>query len=197
MYSGFFRGTYSGGDNGFFSFTILPGGNMAGAAFSVPDTELIGLTFVPPVLQVENNASFVAGLAATGSSFSGQFSGYDQVSGTWSDGTFSGSRYGGTTSAAYKFLAVLVPDGGGPAIGSVFIEIDTQDVATVTHHVNFANNENAPDITVPLSGNTLTIDNDAGTLNVGIDKETVTMGGTWSNAMGASGPLATTGCRLR
>jgi hypothetical protein len=197
MYSGYFRGTYDGEDNGFFAFTILPAGNMAGAAFSVPDTELIGLIFTPNVLQVQNNASFVAGLASTGSSFSGQFSGYDQVSGTWSEGTFSGSRYGGTASAAYKFLALLVPEGGGPALGSVLIEIDTQDVATVTHHVNFANNENAPDITVPLNGNTLIIENEAGTLNVGINKETVTMGGTWSNAMGAGGPLATTGCRLR
>lgn len=196
MYAGYYRGTYSGGDNGNFALTIHPTGNVSGAAYSVPDDELIGLLFNPPLLPVQNNSAFVAGLGSTGSSFTGQFT-IDQVSGTWSEGTFSGSRYAGTVSAAYKFVSVLVPNGGGPAVGSVLVEIDAEDTATVTGHVNFATNENGPTATTALNGAALTISNAGGSITATVDKSLLTLTGTWTNAVtGASGTLFSTGCRL-
>src|SRR5690606_28524097 len=52
LYSGYFKGTFDGNDNGPFAFTIRPDGIMAGAAFSVPDQELILLEFDPQKLEV-------------------------------------------------------------------------------------------------------------------------------------------------
>lgn len=199
LYAGYYRGTYSGGDNGNFAFTILPTGGMAGAAYSVPEDELIALQFAPALLPVRNSAAFVAGLAATGSSFSGEFAGYDQVSGTWSDGTFAGTRYAGTSSAAYKFLSLLVPGGGGPAVGSFFTEIDAEGMITVKPHVDFRTNE-ALDVVVTQDGSGFAIagGTSGGNVTAAADTSALTLTGTWTNPdVGTSGSLVSTGCRLR
>jgi hypothetical protein len=213
MFSGYFRGTYDGDDNGRFAFTVVPTGTMAGAAYSVPEDELLGLLFDPQTLQVNNGSAFAAGLALsgqqTGSSFSGTFPAYDQVSGTWTDGTFTGTRYAGTTTAAYKILTVLqVPNPNPPppplpqtlAIGSFFTEIDPAGVVTAESHVNFETGEQDFDLAVTQNGNALTItDTNTGiSISGTLDLSVPAITGTFTNAQtGNSGTLHSLGCRLR
>jgi hypothetical protein len=206
LFSGYFRGTYAGDDNGRFAFTIAPDGAMAGAAYSVPEDEIIVLAFTQQ-LQVQNTTVFAAGLAATGSSFQGTFPAYDQVSGTWTDGTFTGTRYGGSATAAYKFLSILrVPNpnfpGSGPefiAIGSILTEIDTAGVATAQSHTDFKTHQ-TPTLTATLTGTALTITDGTGnlTLNATVDLAARNITGTFTTTTPAgSGNLLTRGCRLR
>jgi len=194
--SGYYRGTFAGDDHGNFAFTITPDGRLAGAAYSVVEEELIALQFQPRELAVQNDAALVAGLAGTGSSFTGKLTGYREVSGTWTDGTFSGARYAGGTTAAYKFLALLSYN--GTVIGSALLEVDPEDAVTLTPHVNFMTNEGLPVATGPLSNNQFSQILPDGSVAVTIDKSALTLMGTWINtANGTTGPITGVGCRLR
>jgi hypothetical protein len=206
MFSGYFRGTYSGDDNGRFAFTIDPKfGAMAGAAYSTAEEELILLLFSPQQLQVQNGSAFAAGLAATGSSFSGTFPTYNTVSGTWTDGTFTGERYAGTSTAAYKILTLLTVPNQNPQlppvnIGTFFTEIDTAGAITAEAHVDFTTGQQVFDLAVTQNGNTLTIaDTITGVSITGtLDLSVPTITGTFTNAQtGNSGTLVSGGCRLR
>lgn len=210
MFSGYFRGTYDGGDNGNFAFTILPDGAMAGAAYSVPDDELFVLIFDPPgLLQVSNDGVFAAGLAVsgqqTGSSFSGSFPAYNQVSGTWTDGTFSGTRYAGTPTAAYKILTLLRapnPNPGPPTItiGTFFTEIDTAGAVTAESHVTFETGEQEFDLAVTQNGNELTFTdtNTNNSITGTLDLSGPSITGSFVNPdTGNTVTLESVGCRLR
>lgn len=194
--SGYYNGTFTGGDDGYFAFTITPNGAIAGGGYSTVEDEFAALLFNPNVLPVENDAVFVAGVASTGSSFSGRLNGYDEVAGTWTDGTFSGARYAGTTTAAYKYLAFIRFNGN--VVGSAFLEIDADDVVTLTPHVDFRTNVRGDGATAPLENDTFEITGPNGSFTVTFDRTALTLSGTWTNtANGSSGPIDGGGCRLK
>lgn len=194
--AGYYSGTYSGDDQGYFAFTIAPAGTIAGGAYSTLEEELGTLAFNPNVLPVENDAVFVAGIASSGSSFSGQLTGYTEVAGTWTDGTFAGTRYGGTTSAAYKYLAFVRFNGN--VIGTALLEIDGSDTVTMTPHVDFRTNVHGNVVTAPLENDEFSVSNDNGSFAVTFDRTALTVSGTWTNTANAtSGPVNGVGCRLK
>lgn len=202
MYMGYFRGSFSGTDNGFFAFSVLPTGSLSGASYSVPHA--LQVAFAPALLAVSNQSAFNLDQSTPSTpqrSFAGVFDTYDRISGTWTEngaqgGSFSGERYGGTTTAAYKFISVLRQ--GQSSVGSLLFEFDSSDGVVITSHVNFTNNQNLPPATATLSGNTLNFVGNTGTVNAVIDKQAVTLEGTWTNTVaGTSGTLVSFGCRLR
>lgn len=198
-FGGFFRGTYSGDDNGNFAFVIFSNtGTMSGAAYSVPEQELLLLNFDPLQLPVKRATAFTAGVAQGGSTFSGTFPDYDQVEGTWTDGTFSGTRYAGTQTASYKFDSFLITNGTNVPVGMLHVEMSPAGaISVVPQLVNLASNA-IPSMTVQQNGNSFTASTTAGfNLNASLDKESVSLTGTWTDPQGNSGTLAGGGCRLR
>jgi hypothetical protein len=200
MFSGLFRGAYAGDDNGRFYLIVLPNGGLAGAGYSIPDDEIGVLNFPPPrLLAVENGAPFVAGFASSGSSFSGSFTSYSALSGTWTDGTFTGERHAGTAAAAYKFYSILIPDGGGPAVGAVFIELDSNDAVTAAPVVDVRTGQTAQ-LNPVLNGEELTITSPTipGTITGTLNTQNLTLTGRWTNPdLGVSGSLLSVACRLK
>ena len=104
--SGAFRGTFAGTDNGPFGIMIdAATGVASGVAFSTKNKALVTLTGATAV-SFDQSATFVTGDTSTRATFSGQFKGTDQVSGTWENtsfaesGTFSGNRIGSAADAS-------------------------------------------------------------------------------------------------
>lgn len=197
-FGGFFHGTYSGDDNGNFDFTIWSGtGTMSGAAYSTDEQEALLLQFNPLQLQVTRATAFTAGVAQGGSTFSGQFPDYDHVEGTWTDGTFSGTRYAGTQTAAYKFEIFMIRDGDNVPVGLLHVEMSPSGAISVVP-VWSPTNSTAPALTVEQDGNSFTATTPTGfSLTGAVDPDNVQVTGTWTDPQGNTGTLAGSGCRLR
>jgi hypothetical protein len=89
--SGAFRGTFAGTDTGPFGIMIdAATGVASGVAFSDKNKAFVALTGATAV-SFDQSATFVTGDASTGATFSGQFKGTDQVSGTWENTSFAES----------------------------------------------------------------------------------------------------------
>jgi len=197
LYAGMYQGTYTGGDNGRIQILVTPDGLIGGSAYSIPDDESAPLVTNPPhVLPPGPDVPFTGTIGE--STVSGTFPSFDTVSGTWTDGTFSATRYAGTATAAYKFYTVLRQIGGPPK-GAVLIEVDAEGAVSAKHSVDVEIDAPPPTLTATLEGADLSITSSSGlTLEGTLDLETQTLTATWTHTDGTSGDLlGTSSCRLR
>jgi len=162
--AGAYIGNYTGGDNGTFGMYVNPKTRMvSGFAYSTDDNERHKLLDNQPIAFTQK-ATFTSGITASGTVFTGEFTGADRIAGRWTDnitslaGSFKGSRLGGTTAAKYRFSGTYE----GNDFGVVSFDVDENN--NITGYIySIPKNERAS-----LSG----------TLNNGQMKDVVTANGT-------------------
>ncbi|MBV1915158.1 MAG: hypothetical protein KUG72_07210 [Pseudomonadales bacterium] len=195
-YAGAYEGGFSGGDNGNFGILVdASTGHVSGTAYSIPDDTYIGLTGTIPI-SYDQQVTFITGNTTTGSTFTGEFSSVNAVSGTWSDtvffGNFSGSRIGGTANAIYRFTGSF----SGDDFGLLSFDVDS------ANNINGVIYSIADDLTFTLSGTvtgtTLVATTSTGTAVAGtLDVSTGALSGTWNDSAGGySGVFLGSGCKL-
>ena len=210
-YSGAFRGTYSGDDNGQWGMLISASdGSLMGGYHSTvfPDDGLLSGT---QALTLDSSHSFVTGVAGGTASFQGALTSVNSVSGTWSDspdsGTFSGSRIGGSTSAAYRYTGFFTGDANGlfafdiDTSGSLTgvaynVSDDVNELSTITGTVNLQTGALSASDQVQTQGVTAiaaTLDLAAGTISNGSWSFTPS---TNSTEQPGSGTFTGGGCAL-
>ena len=198
LYAGIFTGTYTGGDSGRWFLAIGPQGELGGFAYSTRDMQLMELSFPPPArLSVQQTVPLVAGLSGTGSSFNGQFTSLDNVSGNSTGGTFTGSRGAGTTTAKEKYLAILFR-GSQTTVPVTFIhfEFDASDRLTARAAPDLLQSGQMVSVQITAVGNNITATLDSGYLaHVTLSRTTMQMTGDWGNGPDG-GIVRGTGCRL-
>ena len=197
-YSGAYKGTFSGDDSGTFGFLVdAINGGVSGIAYSVPDDEYITLSGTEAI-SYDQNSTFVSGNTNTGSTFNGQFSSVNDVSGSWqnstepSSGSFSGERVGGVLSATHRFTGTI----SGDSIGLVSLDVDaSNNITGVTYNVP---DDTMSTLSGSVSGTTLTAVTSAGTTVTGtLNTSTGTLSGTWNHPTeGESGIFSGSGCKL-
>jgi len=195
-YAGAYKGAFSGDDNGNFGFLIdASNGNVMGVAYSIPFDQYIDLSGRTPI-SYDQNVAFVSGNTTTGATFSGQFTSVNGVSGSWQNspdsGSFSGSRIGGATDAAYRFT--------GNYIGNDFglFSFDVNGSNNVTGVAYSVAGDELFTVSGTVSGTTLTATASDGTAIAGtLNTATGGLSGTWNDsAEGLSGTFSGSGCQL-
>ncbi|MCU7810682.1 MAG: hypothetical protein KZQ77_05530 [Candidatus Thiodiazotropha sp. (ex Notomyrtea botanica)] len=209
--AGGYAGTFAGDDSGPFGVLVdASTGLLSGFAYSAFDG-LLALSGTTAV-SFDQSATFISGDVSSGATFSGQFTGPNQIGGTWDlsftgeSGTFTGSRVGGAVDATHRFTGSFTTNGGSPVIsyGLFTFDVDSSDNVTGVAYTVYATDgtlgESAP-FTGTLTGSSLAatimdgsvVDaNITGTLN----KTTGTVNGTWSDMDGNTGTFSGTGCQL-
>jgi len=113
-YSGLYRGTYSGSDEGVFAIVTYGDGRMRGMGYSTVDEEGFLLEMTSPLL-LSFTPDFSAGDGSNGASFSGEYTTPDLMDGNWSNGTgtgtFLGSRSAGDSDAVFRASGYVWPLG--------------------------------------------------------------------------------------
>lgn len=202
--SGAFSGMYSGTDNGIFGVLVNAlTGLVSGVAVNSLDGDVILLTGNSGVA-FDQQGAFIAGITSDGATFSGEFIGADDISGTWQDteggnGTFDGSRIGGSANAEFRFTGFFQ----GDAVGLFTFDVDASGNVTGIAYTAFSSQEvGLIDESIGLSGavtggvlNAQTDDQD-GTITGTLDTVAGTLTGTWQDQEGASGTLFGSGCKL-
>jgi len=195
-YAGAYKGNFSGTDNGNFGFLIdASNGNVTGVAYSIPFDQYIGLSGTTPI-SYDQNVAFVSGNTTTGATFSGQFTSVNGVTGSWQNtpdsGSFSGSRIGGATGAAYRFT--------GNYIGNDFglFSFDVNGSNNVTGVAYSVAGDELFTVSGTVSGTTLTaIVSDGTTISGTLNTTTGGLSGTWNDSVaGLSGTFSGSGCKL-
>jgi len=201
VYAGAFRGSFSGTDSGSFGILLdASNGSLSGVAYSTVFSEFYRLSGVTPIsFDSIPYASFVTGDSSGGSTFSGQFSNPNNLSGTWGNisllesGDFSGSRIGGLASAAYRFTGTYE----GSDFGLFSFDIDnSNNVSGVGYSVA---DDELFSLSGFLTGTTLSVTTEAGSIVEGVlDTALGTItNGVWQNLNeGLSGSFSGSGCRL-
>jgi len=195
-YSGAYKGTFSGSDRGTFGILVdSSSGNAIGVAYSIPSDQYIGLSGTAPI-SYDQNVAFVSGNTTTGATFSGQFTSVNGVSGSWQNspdsGSFSGSRIGGVTDAAYRFTGNYTGNDFG------LFSFDVNGSNNVTGIAYSVAGDEQVTVSGTVSGTTLTATTSGGTAIAGtLDIATGGLSGTWNDAAeGLSGTFSGSGCKL-
>jgi len=195
-YSGAYRGTFSGSDNGYFGALIdASSGNVDGVAYSIPYANYIGLSGTTPI-SYDQQVAFVTGDATTGATFSGQSTSVNRVSGIWQNspdgGSFSASRIGGANNAAYRFTGNYTGDDFG------LFSFDLDDSSNATGVAYSVAGDEQLTLNVTVSGTALTATASDGTVITGtLNTATGNLSGSWNNALaGMSGTFSGSGCKL-
>ena len=210
-YSGAFRGTFSGDDSGQWGMLISASdGSLMGGYHSTVFAD-DGLLSGTQALTLDSSHSFVTGVAGSTASFQGALTSVNSVSGTWSDspdsGTFSGSRIGGSTSAAYRYTGFFTGDANGlfafdiDSSGSLTgvaynVSDDVNELSTITGTVNLQTGALSASDQVQTQGVTAiaaTLDLAAGTISNGSWSFTPS---TNSTEQPGSGTFTGGGCAL-
>jgi len=203
-YAGAYKGTFAGDDTGQFGVLVdAITGSVSGFAYSNFSAATIGLSGSVPI-SYDQNAAFVSGNGTGGTTFDGKYTSVNGVSGIWQNastptpsiGTFSGSRIGGASNAAYRFT--------GQYSGSSDNGLMTFDLVTTTNSVTGVG-YSVPfntlfTVTGTLNGNTLTGTTSTGstitaTIAMNSNLSTGTVSGNWT-ATGGSGIFTGSGCKL-
>lgn len=203
--AGGYRGTFTGTDTGPFGVLVdASTGLISGFAFSNSDQALLSLSGTSAI-SFDQSAAFITGNASSGASFSGQFTGPDQIAGAWQQspdsGTFSGARIGGAANAAFRFTGSF----SGDAFGLFTMDVDASDniqgVAYTVLAVSDGTTDELSSFNGSLSGTVLSatiLDNGVvdATITGTMDKSAGTLTGTWSDIDGNTGTFSGSGCKL-
>ena len=196
LYSGMFKGTYTGEDQGRWALLVSPWGILSGGVYSTVDEEGSGVAFDTPLLPVQRGPITVTG-ASPGTTFSIQFDSLDSLSGhtAGNEETLTGQRIAGSATSAYKFHTLLLLK-GTPA-GLVSFDIDDDDQVTAVAGPELFTTETRS-VEATLTGDLLNATVNPGpTITGTLNKDTLSLTGTWSDAAsGTSGTLLAHGCRL-
>ena len=203
--AGGYRGRYRGDDTGPFGVLVdANSGLLSGFAYSEGDDELLTLTGSNSI-SLDQNANFISGDVNTGATFTGQFDGPDDLSGTWAlspdDGTFSGSRIGGLNSAVLRYTGSFT----GDSFGVFTFDVDGANNVSGVAYTVLASSDGTTDELSSFSGtltgsslNATIIDDGivaatiTGTLNTGSG----TVSGTWTDIDNNVGTFSGSGCSL-
>jgi hypothetical protein len=198
-YSGAFRGTFSGSDNGTFGVIVDPQtGEVRGVAYSNTydsTTEAYG----SGIVDYDQTMAFITGFVDTGATFHGQLTTPDTMSGTWQDtgtsdhGSFSGNRIGGAAESAYRYTGVAYNDDS--SAGAVLaMDISGNTLTGIGYGVE---DNDQFSISGTLSGSTIDATASNGVQISGTLNSDDTFYGTWYNpADGDSGTFDGCGCPL-
>jgi len=204
--AGAFRGPFTGDDNGPFGMLVdASTGLLSGFAFSTTDQALRSLRGTEAV-SFDQSATFISGDVSSGGTFSGSFTGSDDIAGNWENlsdtGSFSGSRIGGAADAAFRFTGSFI----GDAYGLFTLDVDASDNVTGVAHTVFAPTDGTTNESASFSGSvsgtslTATVTDggvvDATIITGTLDKNAGTLSGTWSDMDGDSGTFSGSGCAL-
>lgn len=198
-YSGAFMGSYSGDDYGSFGVLVdAATGDVTGIAYSTPGDSVAVISGGTPV-SLDQSATFVAGNISSGATFDGSFSSADQMSGTWNNtvyqesGTFSGSRIGGSSSAAYRFTGEF----SGTDYGLFAFDVDSSNHVTgVAYNVAL---DDLINLSGTVSGTSLSVTaSDGSTIAGTLNTTSGALSGEWigPSGSGASGTYLGSGCKL-
>lgn len=199
-YAGAFEGSYSGGDRGTFGFIVdALTGYVYGIAYSITGDELMSISGSTPI-GYSQNPSFISGNVSGGTTYQGQFSSPDRVSGSWENdiygysGTFSGSRIGGASDALYRYTGQF-SEYSGDDLGVIAFDVNSAN--RITGIAYSVDEDTVYNLTGTLSGKTVnvTLSNNA-TASGTLDVTTGQMSGTWSAPDGSSGVFSGCGCKL-
>lgn len=197
-YSGAFRGTFAGSDQGRFGMIVdAQTGDVYGVAYSLTYDDITYMEGDMP-MTLDQDMAFISGFVGTGATFEGELTSSDTLSGTWQDidgpdhGTGSGSRIGGASDARYRFTAFFNGDGVGVA------SLDVDDYGNVTGVGYGPEETDLLTISGTVTGTTLSCTTSQGDVIVGtLDTDTGQLYGTWSNdGYSESGSFSGSGCRL-
>ena len=197
-HAGAYRGTFTGDDNGpAAGFVDANTGFFSGLAFSNTDQELVTLSGITSV-SFDQRATFVAGNSSMGSTFNGEFTTVDEITGTWNNtfyslsGTFAGSRIGGASNAAFRFTGHFT----GDATGLYSFDVDGSD--NITGVAYSAIDEDLFSLNGSVTGSSISVTASDGTIISGtLNKITGALSGTWlDNTGGLSGAFTGSGCKL-
>jgi len=204
-HAGAYRGTFSGDSSGPFGFLVNAStGLLSGFAYVTADQDLLSLSGTTAI-SFDQSAAFISGNASSSATFSGQFTGLDQVGGTWEDlpdtGTFVGNRIGGAANAAFRFTGSFT----GDAFGLFTFDVDASDNVTGIAYTVLALADGTTDeqatFNGTVSGSNLTatiVDNGVvdATITGTLDKNTGTLSGSWVDADSNTGSFSGSGCKL-
>jgi hypothetical protein len=201
VYSGAFRGTFSGSDSGTFGAIVDPQtGEVRGAAYSYSydtTTEAYGIS----PIDYDQTMAFITGFVDSGAAFDGRLTSVNTMSGTWADndpggtdhGNFTGNRIGGIAAAAYRYTGVAYNDDG--STGAVLaLDVNNGILTGVGYGIE---DNNQFTLTGTLSGTTIAATTSQGIQINGTLYSDDTFYGTWHNpADGDSGTFDGCGCQL-
>jgi hypothetical protein len=199
IYSGGYKGSFSGSDSGRFGALVLANGFVVGFGY-LPSAQQ-GFTAVGTTpVSVGQSVAFVAGTTSTGAHFSGQFGSPNAMSGTWGNsatggsGTFTATRIGGAANAVYRANGAYGSQSGAVDGGLFTFDIDTAD--HVTGNAYSLVDDQLITITGSISGTSLTATTSSGANIAGTLNRTVgTLNGTYSGANSA-GTFGGSVCQL-
>ena len=204
VYSGIYRGTFSGGDSGHFGAWISPeDGGVAAVALN-PNTQAGGTISGSVPISIDSDVAFVSG-NGPGITFSGNLTSPDHVEGNWDyaafgiSGTFSGNRIGESAASdiVYRFSGMYSGASFTSAdIGFYAINVDASDNLTGIAYSAVTNEQFT--LTGTLTGVDVTATASNGTTITGtLNKTTGFMFGDFDNpASNVTGSYVGNGCKL-
>ena len=203
--AGGYRGTFGGSSSGPFGVLVDAGtGLLSGYAYVTASGGLLSLTGTTAI-SFDQSSTFITGDASSGATFSGQFNGADNISGSWQlapdSGTFAGSRIGGVSNAVHRFTGRFM----GNASGIFTFDVDAADnVSGVAYTVRaddgttnelstFTGTVNGTLLAASVTNNGVVETTITGILN----RTSGTLVGSWSDVGGgANGTFTGSGCKL-
>ncbi|MBE0499276.1 MAG: hypothetical protein IBX43_08570 [Campylobacterales bacterium] len=192
--SGAFKGTFSGGDTGYFTAIVDPStGNIYGLTKSDGLQSADRFSSNAP-LSLDQAKTFTSSYGSFGSIFSGSFS-LNSVSGSWSNsgvsGTFKGSRLGGALDTKYRFTAAYQ---GIVDEGHLTFDMDASNNIAGIGYSPILNKEFT--VRGRMVNNRLTATSSLGASIMGVlAPETNMLSGTWVNDSD-EGTFDSIGCQL-
>lgn len=203
LISGLYFGDFEGSETGPIALGVDPSTlSIAGLAWSRTLSMGIGMPLSDSPVDLSADSGFSL-TADNGAVFAGSVTAYNNLEGTWSGqsgtGSFSMEKVGQDLSAEYKYTGTYfatIPSVGEIPVGAFSINIDGSTVTGSLVDIIFFTSVEIP-LTGSLEGTNLTISGTNGSSFTGtIDLENLTLTGTWSNTRNAlaTGAFDANGC---
>lgn len=195
-YSGVYKGNFSGDNKDKLAFFVSAlDGSVIGFSLAENATEATTLSNTTAI-QHKQKVAFENGNSIDKSSYNGEFTSINDISGTWkkdtNNGNFSASRLGGAVNSIHRFSATF----NGNDAGILSLDIDASNKVSGTLY-NIKTNE-SQSLSGQLKGPWLTATTaDSNKLQGLLSLDAGTVSGTWVNSTkGTSGNFSGSGCQL-
>jgi hypothetical protein len=203
VYSGAFKGTFTGSDSGTFGIIIdCQTGEVLGAAYNYSYDDMTD-AHGSGIVDYDQNMSFITGFADAGPTFDGQLTTANSMSGTWQGsessyrGTFSGTRIGGDPEASYRYTGVanyFDPGYGNMVVAVLAMDVSDGIITGVAYDIE--SNEQST-ISGTLLDSTITASSSTGVKISGTMSGDDSFYGTWNDPENMNqGTFDGSGCQL-